>query len=142
MDNKKMCTEPECENVEYYSAEEEENSIFTKRVSLEKFVIGLLILIIVFMAMFMWQHDQNRKLETEEAYLISMMINLQEDNLLLGYGLFPSDVGLEKLQSTWINNPCYDTAYEYSEALGIVLEELSGGKVPDVFVDTGAMLQV
>jgi hypothetical protein len=58
----------------------------------------------------------------EEAFVLSLNINVLEENLLLEYGLFPEDVGLDELRSEWYFNPCYETAMEYFDGLFTVYE--------------------
>ncbi len=64
------------------------------------------------------------KQEKELAYQMSAVVTLQEEILFLEYRLLPEDVGLEDLRSEWFSNPCYNTIYEYSAALELVLEYL------------------
>lgn len=141
MDQRKMGNEPVVE--EYEDSYEDDGNSFRRRIQLDKFLIAMFIMITVFMALLMWQNNQKNKLEKQEAYLISVMINLQEENLLLEYGFLPRDVGLGEIRSAWVENPCYETARAYSDALKVVLDYLSGeSKTYEIFIRSKAVYQV
>lgn len=141
MDQRKMGNEPVVE--EYEDSYEDDGNSFRRRIQLDKFLIAMFIMITVFMALLMWQNNQKNKLEKQEAYLISVMINLQEENLLLEYGFLPRDVGLGEIRSAWVENPCYETARAYSDALKVVLDYLSGeSKTHEIFIRSKAVYQV
>lgn len=141
MDQRKMSNEPVVE--EYEDSYEDDGNSFRRRIPLDKFLIAMLIMITVFMALLMWQNNQKNELEKQEAYLVSVMINLQEENLLLEYGFLPRDVGLGEIRSAWVENPCYETAHTYSDALKAVLDYLSGeSKTHEIFIRSKAVYQV
>lgn len=141
MDQRKMCNEPVVE--EYEDSYEDDGNSFRRRIPLDKFLIVMFIMITVFMALLMWQNNQKNELEKQEAYLVSVMINLQEENLLLEYGFLPRDVGLGEIRSAWVENPCYETAHAYSDALEAVLDYLSGeSKTHEIFIRSKAVYQV
>ena len=141
MDQRKMGNEPVVE--EYEDSYEDDGNSFRRRIQLDKFLIAMFIMITVFMALLMWQNNQKNKLEKKEAYLVSVMINLQEENLLLEYGFLPRDVGLGEIRSAWVENPCYETARAYSDALKVVLDYLSGeSKTHEIFIRSKAVYQV
>ena len=94
-------------------------------ISISKFVILILIMIVAFQVIYMFQLKEKYELEKQEAYVISVLINAQENNLGMKYSLTPKDVGLEGLRDEWIRNPCSKTAHAYSDALDQVLEYLS-----------------
>lgn len=141
MDQRKMSNEPVVE--EYEDSYEDDGNSFRRRIPLDKFLVIMLTVITVFMALIMWQNNQKNELEKQEAYLVSVMINLQEENLLLEYGFLPSDVGLGEIRSAWVENPCYETAHAYSDALEAVLDYLSGeSKTHEIFIRSKAVYQV
>ena len=141
MDQRKMNSEPVVE--EYEDSYEDEGNSFGRRIPLDKFLVIMLTVITVFMALIMWQNNQKNELEKQEAYLVPVMINLQEENLLLEYGFLPSDVGLGEIRSAWVANPCYETAHVYSDALEAVLDYLSGdSKTHEIFIRSKAVFQV
>lgn len=141
MDQRKIYNEPVVE--EYEESYEDDGNSFKKRIPLDKFLLLMLIVITVFMALLMWQNNQKNELEKQEAYLVSMMINLQEDNLLLEYGFLPNEVGLGELRAAWISNPCYETAHAYNDALQALLDYLSGdSKKHEIFIRSKAVFQV
>ena len=94
-------------------------------ISIPRFVILILIMVIAFQVIYMFQLKEKYELEKQEAYVISVLINAQENNLRMKYGLTPKEVGLAELRDAWISNPCSETAHAYSDALDQVLEYLS-----------------
>lgn len=83
-----------------------------------------LLLVVVFMAAMLImnaveirQYKQYSETLEQQAYVLSVSINLLEDTLLFNYKILPEDIGFEELRSTWISNPCYETAMPYYEAL-------------------------
>lgn len=94
----------------------------------QKHIIAFLLLIIVMMSGLMLLQNQKAKLKEHEAYVLSVLIDLQEDHLFLKYGVRPNEIGLEDLRSEWVDNPCYETAINYSDALSLVIESFEGSK--------------
>lgn len=97
--------------------------------TMKQIVLGLLLIIAMLLGCFYMQH-QIYEQETQEAYLMSVVVNLLEDRLLLEYGVLPRHVGLGNLRSAWIDNPCYETIKPYYQALDKLLNELENGKNP------------
>ena len=93
-------------------------------------IIALLLTIILLMSIFIYFEHQKSELAEQEAYLLSALITLQEDNLFLAYGLLPKDIGLQELKDAWTDSPCYETATKYSNALRTVLEKLEESSLP------------
>ena len=113
-----------------------------KGVSLNsKHVVVFLLIIIAFMAVYMGQLKQKCDLEKKEAYVLSVLINAQEDHLRLKYGAEPEDVGLGELRDAWAYNPCKETAQAYSDALQMVIEILSEGG-PSELIKPEGVIQV
>ena len=71
-------------------------------ISISKFVILILIMIVAFQVIYMFQLKEKYELEKQEAYVISVLINAQENNLRMKYSLTPKEVGLEGLRDEWI----------------------------------------
>lgn len=116
-------------------------SLVSDRKFLTFFIIAMVIS--AFLAIgYLNQQKQLYELQTQEAYLISSLINSQEDSLLLKYKLFPEEVGLGELREAWKDNPCYKTSCAYSDALSKVLEYLEKGKTPFVPTELGSGVQV
>lgn len=81
-------------------------------------------LVVVFMAVMLImnaveirQYKQYSETLEQQAYVLSVSINLLEDTLLFNYKILPEDIGFEELRSTWISTPCYETAMPYYKAL-------------------------
>lgn len=106
-----------------------------------KHVVVFLLIIIAFMAVHMGQLKQKYELEKEEAYVLSVLINAQEDHLRLKYGAEPEDVGLGELRDAWAYNPNKETAQTYSDALQMVIDILSEG-APSEKIEPDGVIQV
>ena len=104
-----------------------------------KHVVVFLLIIIAFMAVYMGQLKQKYELEKEEAYVLSVLINAQEDHLRLKYGVEPKDVGLGDLRDAWAYKPCKETAQAYSDALQMVIDVLSKTKPSEEFKPDGVI---
>ena len=87
----------------------------------------------------MGQLKQKYELEKEEAYVLSVLINAQEDHLRLKYGVEPEDVGLGELRDVWAYKPCKETAQAYSDALQMVIDVLSKPKPSEEFKPDGVI---
>ena len=69
------------------------------------------------------QYKKYGEIIAEEAYVISVSINLMEENMLLKYEVFPQEIeSLAELRTTWIDNPCHETAMAYYDALKDALD--------------------
>lgn len=116
-------------------------SLTSDRRFLTFFIIAMVIC--AFLAIgYLNQQKELYELQTHEAYLISSLIDSQENSLLLKYQLFPEQVGLGELRSAWKDNPCYETSHAYSDALSKVLEYLENGQTPFTPTDLGSGVQV
>lgn len=93
-----------------------------KGIPLYAVIIGLLLIMLLTSWVQLHQYRVYSDAVEQEAYLLSVTINLLEDNLLIQYGIFPEEVGLDNLRSAWISNPCYETAIAYYEALSDFFE--------------------
>lgn len=101
--------------------------------SYRKKIIPWYLLIIIMMscmlimnALHMHQYKQYSETIEHQAYVLSVSINLLEDNLLFNYQVLPQDIGFEDLRSAWINDPCYETAKPYYDALKQALDYIEG----------------
>lgn len=93
-------------------------------------VIAMLLATIAINIFQMYQYKQYCQAVTEEAYVVSVSINLLEDSLLFNYGIFPEEIGLGDLREAWISNPCYDTAMNYYQSLFEVYEHFEENAEP------------
>lgn len=110
----------------------QDNSGTVKTVS-AKHVCIFLVVVILMMGVLMVQQYQHTKIKEEHAYASAALICLQEEHLLLKYGLIPSQVGLGDLRDAWIDNPCYETANTYTDALSEVIDKLEQKTTPQKF---------
>ena len=97
--------------------------------TMKQIVLALLLILAMLLGCFYIQH-QIYEQETQEAYLMSVIVNLLEDRLLLEYGVLPRHVGLGDLRDAWIDNPCYETIKPYYQALDKLLNEFESGTNP------------
>ena len=110
---------------------EEMASYSGANVTLTRKVLAILILMSVVMGcLLIYQNVQKHKMMEEHAYVSAVMISLQEEHLVLKYGLLPSQVGLSQLRDAWIDNPCYETTVAYCDGLTRVIEELEKSPEP------------
>ncbi len=135
MDEKNFASEGELGKQEGFSRMEKGVSLTSKH------VVVFLLIIIVFMAMYMGQLKQKYELEKEEAYVLSVLINAQEDHLRLKFGATPEDVGLGELRDAWAYRPCKETAQAYSDALQMVIDVLSE-RAPSEKIEPDGVIQV
>lgn len=98
-----------------------------------KHVCIFLLAVILMMAALMVQQYQTTKVMEEHAYTAAALICLQEEHLLLKYGLIPSQVGLSDLRDAWINTPCYETANMYTDALANVIKRIEEQTSPQKY---------
>lgn len=91
------------------------------------FIIGMLAIMLVMTALEIHQYKQYSEAVEQQAYVLSVSINLLEDTLLFNYQVLPEDIGFEDLRSAWIDNPCYETAMPYYEALKTALDYFENG---------------
>lgn len=135
MDEKNFANEGELGNQEGFGRMEKSVSLTSKH------VVVFLLFIIAFMAVYMGQLKQKYELEKEEAYVLSVLINAQENHLRLKYGAEPEDVGLGELRDAWAYNPNKETAQAYSDALQMVIDILSEDK-PSELIKPEGIIQV
>ena len=95
-----------------------------------KHVCIFLLVVILMMSVLMVQQNQYAKVKEDHAYASAVLICLQEEHLLIKYGLIPSQVGLSDLREAWIDNPCYETANTYTDALSEVIDKLEQKTTP------------
>lgn len=93
-------------------------------------IIGALLIMLVMNVIEVHQYKQYSAAVEQEAYVLSVSINLLEDTLLFNYRVLPQDIGFEELRSAWISNPCYETAMPYYEALKSALDYLDNTSEP------------
>lgn len=135
MDEKNFANEGELGNQEGFGRMEKSVSLTSKH------VVVFLLIIIAFMAVYMGQLKQKYELEKEEAYVLSVLINAQENHLRLKYGVEPEDVGLGELRDAWAYNPNQETAQAYSDALQMVIDILNEDK-PSELIKPEGIIQV
>lgn len=97
-------------------------SFFKRRISWQSFIIVMLVLMLIMSSIQVYQYREYGKALEKEAYVVSVAINLLEDNLMFKYGVLPEDLGFEKLRSAWIEDPCYETSMAYYNALNDALD--------------------
>ena len=88
------------------------------------FTVGMILILLMMSFIQIYQYKQLGEALEQNAYTLSVSINLMEDNLLLKHGFFPKDIGFDDLRSAWISTPCYETAITYHDALQNALEYL------------------
>ena len=96
---------------------EEQTPSIKKGMPLSLLIIAMLLIMLAMNAIEMHQYKQYSEVVEHEAYVLSVSINLLEDNLLFNYGLLPEDLGFGELREAWLSNACYETAMSYYEAL-------------------------
>lgn len=106
------------------------SSIWKKTIPWHSFIIVMLVIMLIMNAIQVYQYKEYGKALEKEAYLISVSINLMEDNLLFKYGVLPEDIGFEELRSAWISNPCYETSMAYYNALQDALDYFDQAPTP------------
>lgn len=101
---------------------------YRKKTTIPWYSLIVLMMAIMFVmnAFQLRQYKQYSAALEQQAYVISVSINLLEDNLLFKYQVLPQDIGFEDLRSAWIDNPCYETAKAYYDALREALEYIEG----------------
>lgn len=107
------------ENIQYKKFE---RPFRRKGIPLYAVVIVILSVMLITSIIQIYQYKQYSNIVEQKAYMLSVTINLLEDNLMMKYGAFPQEIGFEKLRSAWIDNPCYETALAYYEALSSFFE--------------------
>lgn len=103
-----------------------------KVIPMNKFITGFLILMLIMGGIYHFQYRQYAKTLEQQAYVISTAILLYEENLVYGYGVLPEDVGLGDFREAWIDDPCYDTAFAYYEALQDLFEYFENDSPPHI----------
>lgn len=96
-------------------------------ISWQTFIIIILLIMHLMNVVQTYQYKQYSKVVTQEAYVLSVSINLLEDCLLMNYGLFPEDFAyfdenIAYLRDAWISDANRDTANAYYEALSNLYE--------------------
>ena len=89
-------------------------------------IIVMMATLLITNAVQLKQYKQYSETLEKQAHLLSVSINLLEDNLLFTYKVLPQDIGFEDLRSAWIKNPCYETAKPYYDALKQTLDYIEG----------------
>lgn len=102
------------------------NSYRKKTVPWYLLIIVMMAIMLIMNAAQMHQYKQYSETLEQQAYVLSVSINLLEDNLLFKYQVLPQDIGFEDLRSAWIDNPCYETAKPYYDALKQALDYIEG----------------
>lgn len=120
------CTESERSISASTDHNEVENTSIKKGLPFYVVIIGMLLIMLVMNVIEMHQYQEYCATVEQEAYVLSVGINLLEDNLLFGYGFTPQDLGLGELRKAWISNACYETAMPYYEALKEVWDYFEG----------------
>lgn len=92
--------------------------------------IFLLIIALIVNSIAIQQCNRYSKVLEQRAYVLSVSINLLEEELLLKYKVLPEDLGFGDLRSTWISDPCYETSMSYYEALEAALAYLESYTQP------------
>ena len=98
-----------------------------KGVPLYLLIIAMMAIMLIMNAIEIRQYKQYSEAVEQQAYVLSVSINLLEDTLLFNYHVLPEDIGFEDLRSAWIDNPCYETAMPYYEALKTALDYFENG---------------
>lgn len=102
------------------------NSYRKKSIPWYLLIIIMMATMLVMNAVQMRQYKQYSETIEQQAYVLSVSINLLEENLLFKYQVLPQDIGFEELRSAWINNPSYETAKPYYDALKQALDYIEG----------------
>lgn len=102
------------------------NSYRKKTVPWYLLIIIMMAIMLITNAAQMRQYKQYADTLEQQAYVLSVSINLLEENLLFKYQVLPQDIGFEDLRSAWIDNPCYETAKPYYDALKQALDYIEG----------------
>lgn len=122
MDEKNVVTTDSTEEMVYYS---DKAPILTRKVC-----VFFLLVALVMAGLTAYQLYKTDKVKEEHAYVSAALISLQEEHLMLKYGVFPADVGLGALRDAWIDNPCYETTIAYCDGLTRVIEALEDADNP------------
>ena len=119
--------------------ENEEIQNLRKRLKSSHWNLFLVLLIVVSLAICMFQQNSLAKAKEKEAYLVSLVVTEYEDILLFKYQMLPEHIGLGEYREAWVNNPCYDTIFPYYEKLSEAVEQLENGTSPDSFFNERLM---
>ncbi len=105
-------------------------SFWKKTIPWHSFIIVMLVIMLIMTSIQVYQYREYGKALEKEAYVISVSINLMEDNLMFKYGVLPEDIGFKELRSAWIKNPCHETSMAYYNALKDALDYFEQDKMP------------
>ena len=105
-------------------------SFWKRTIPWHSFIIAMLVITLIMTSTLAYQYREYGKSLEKEAYVISVSINLMEDNLMFKYGVLPEDIGFEELRSAWIENPCHETSMAYYNALKDALDYFEQNKIP------------
>jgi hypothetical protein len=111
--------------------ETQDYNVKKKTIRLSTAIIILLTMALLFCIITMHQKNVLNDINVQHAYTICSLIDSQEEHLFLKYHILPDQVGLGTLRDAWKENPCYETAITYSDALGAAIERLKTPLVPD-----------
>ena len=88
-------------------------------------IIICLVMAVISVSITALQYKKYGEIIAEEAYVVSVSINLMEENMLLKYEIFPQEIeSLAELRTAWIDNPCHETAMNYYNALNEALDSI------------------
>lgn len=121
------------EQQEFYQNDPENStypSFWKRTIPWHSFIIVMLVITLIMSSIQAYQYKEYGKALAKEAYVISVSINLMEDNLMFKYGVLPEDIGFEELRSAWIENPCHETSMAYYNALKDALDYFEQEQTP------------